>query len=130
MIERTFDPARVNVLLNDDRIRPTIGGVGILDAGVLLADQCNICLMDGENGAMFIWRGPGIYEGHSFFTARGRKAITLGKRLLEALDADMVWGATPEALRHVRWFNRKIGFQSQGMIDRPEGRCELFVKRF
>tara|TARA_R100001086_G_scaffold180400_5_gene100176 strand:- start:3715 stop:4107 length:393 start_codon:yes stop_codon:yes gene_type:complete len=130
VIERTFDPARVNVLLNDDRIRPTIGGEGVLDAGDLLADKCNICLMDGENGAMFIWRGPGVYEGHSFFTVKGREAIALGKQILSALDADMVWGATPLELRAARWFNRKIGFRSLGIVDRPEGRCELFEKRF
>jgi hypothetical protein len=40
----------------------------------------------------------------------------------------MIWGNTPEDNRAARWFNRRLGFKSLGMIDTPDlGRCELFV---
>ena len=99
----------------------------------LLEDRRHICLIADGGGAIFVWRGPRVYEGHSFFTARGREAIKLGRQMLSVMseDADLVWGATPEDLRHVRWFNRKIGMTPLGMIDTPDaGRCELFEKRF
>lgn len=132
MIERCFDADRVNELLNDPAVRPTIGGTGELDATALLSDRRNICLVDEGGGALFRWTGPGVFEGHSFFRVRGREAIRLGRQMLSAMGdtADLVWGATPESLRHVRWFNRQIGFRSLGMIETPEGVCELFEMRF
>lgn len=130
MIYRCTDAAQLNDFLNDPAIRPTIGGEGFLDGAALLADQRNVCLLSEGGGALFAWRGPRIYEGHSFFRVRGRQAIALGKTMLGMLDADLVWGCTPEGLKHVRWFNRQLGFCSLGMIDTPEGRCELFEMRF
>lgn len=132
MIERCFDADRIDEYLNDPAIRPTIGGSGPLSADTLLADHRNICLVGDGGGAIFAWRGPGVYEGHSFFRVRGREAIRLGKAILSAMSdmADLVWGLTPEGLRHVRWFNRQLGFRSLGMMDAPEGRCELFEMRF
>lgn len=132
MIRRTFDPAEVNALINDPLIRPTVGGAGELDASTLLADRRNICLMADGGGALFRWTGPGVYEGHSFFRARGREAIRLGKQFLSAMSdaADLVWGLTPAELRHVRWFNRQIGLRSLGMMETPEGEHELFEMRF
>lgn len=119
-------------LLNDPAIRPNIGGEGALDPTALISDTRNVCLFTPEGGAMFAWRGPGIFEGHSFFRARGREAISLGRAILARLflehGARMVWGATPESLKAARWFNRQVGFTSLGMIDTPEGRCELFVR--
>lgn len=132
MIRRTFDTAEINELINHPDIRPTVGGEGDLDAAALLADRRNICLVDEGGGAIFAWRGPGVFEGHSFFRVRGREAIRLGKQFLSAVSdaADLVWGLTPESLRHVRWFNRQVGFRSRGMMETPDGRCELFEMRF
>lgn len=127
---RTFDAGAINALCNHPSIRPTIGGEGELDCSGLIADKRNVFMLADGGGACFIWRGPGVYEGHSFFLARGSDAIRLGKAMLDELDADLVWGTTPESNRPARWFNRKIGFKSLGMIDTPDlGRCELFEKR-
>lgn len=128
MIERTFSPEIINALMNDPTVRPTIGGKGKLDATTLLCDPRNICLIADGGGAMFAWRGPGVYEGHSFFLVRGRDAIALGRAIMDQMVGNMVWGLTPEHLPHVRWFNRQIGFVSHGFMDTPEGRCELFVR--
>jgi hypothetical protein len=124
------DADKINALLNDPLIRPTIGGEGELDASDLLADRRNICLFDERGGALFRWSGPGVYEGHSFFRVRAREAIEIGKHILSLIDCEKVWGATPLHLKHVRWFNRQLGFRSLGEIDTPEGRCELFEMRF
>jgi hypothetical protein len=128
---RTFDAALVNDFLNDPAIRPTVGGEGVLDASVLLADRRNVCLLSEAGGALFAWRGPGVFEGHSFFRCRGREAISLGRALLANVfnehGARMVWGLTPIDLKHVRWFNRKLGFVSHGITETPDGLCELFV---
>lgn len=125
------DIPAVAELLNDPAIRPTIGGEGVLDPTALISDPRNVCLFTPEGGALFAWRGPGVFEGHSFFRVRGRGAISLGRALLARLFADhgarMVWGITPEDLKAARWFSRQLGFTSLGMIDPPEGRGELFV---
>ncbi len=126
------DVPAVADLLNDPLIRPTIEGEGVLDPTALILDRRNVCLFDDEGGALFAWRGPGIYEGHSFFKVRGRKAIQAGKAILALMfdnySARMIWGATPEGNRAARWFNRQLGFRSLGPIDTPEsGLCELFV---
>jgi hypothetical protein len=133
MIRRAYDASQVDHILNDPAVRPTIGGRGVLSVYDLIEDERNIFLVDGDNGACFAWRGPGVYEAHVFFTTRGREAIVLGKEMLESVSgkANLVWGATPLKLRHARWFNRQIGMQSLGFIDTPDaGRCELFEKRF
>jgi hypothetical protein len=133
VIRRVYDASEIDYLLNDPMIRPTIGGDGPLSVHELIADERNVFLVEGDNGAAFLWRGPGVFEGHSFFKARGREAIGIGARMLESMagQASLVWGATPVSLRHVRWFNRQIGFRSLGLIDTPDaGRCELFEKRF
>lgn len=133
MIRRTLNADEIDALLNHPDIRPTIGGEGYLNCDMLIEDRRNIFLVADGGGACFAWRGPGIYEGHSFFTARGKEAVSLGKQMLSVMSdqAKMVWGTTPERLRHVRMFNRLIGFKSLGMIDTPDlGRCELFEKRF
>lgn len=101
---------------------------GDMDPLPLLGDTRNRLYFDERGGAIFAWRGPGIYEGHSFFRVRGREAIRAGREALSHMnDARMIWGLTPEGNRAARWFNRQVGFQSHGMLDTPEGAAELFV---
>lgn len=121
------DIPAIKALINDPAIRPTVGGEGELNPSAIVADRRNICLFSDDGGAFFAWRGPGVFEGHSFFRVRGRAAIDLGRAMLGMIEARMIWGLTPEGNRPARWFNRQLGFQSLGMIDTPEGRCELFV---
>lgn len=100
-----------------------------LDPLPLLSDARNRFYFDERGGGVFAWRGPGIYEAHSFFRARGREAIRAGREVLSHMsDARMIWGLTPESNKAARWFNRQVGFSSQGMIVAPDlGPCELFV---
>jgi hypothetical protein len=124
------DIAEINELLNHPAIRPTIGGDGHLDAARLIADGRNRFYLDERGCAAFLWRGPGIYEGHSALLVRGREALKAGRETLALMsDARMIWGltSTSPAMKHVRWFNRQLGFRSHGMQDTPDGPCELFV---
>jgi hypothetical protein len=96
-----------------------------------LSDRMNVCLLEGEGGALFVWRGPGIYEVHVFFAQRGREVIRLSRRMLEhmreELGARLFWAAVPTESRHVIMFTRLMGWKSQGFGDFPQGRCELFI---
>lgn len=132
MILRCFDAAKVNDLINDPLVRPTVGGEGFLDAATLLADRRNVCLMSDGGGSIFRWSGPGVFEGHSFFRVKGREALSLGRAMLAQMEnkADLIFGLTPWDLKHVRWFNRKLGFRSLGEMRTPEGKHELFEMRF
>lgn len=102
---------------------------GDLDPTALLSDERNRLYFDERGGAIFAWRGPGIYEGHSFFRVTGRDAIRAGREVLACIDdATLIWGLTPESNKAARWFNRQVGFHSHGMLETPDlGRCELFV---
>ncbi len=119
MIERCFDAGVISEILE-------------ADASALVNDRRNIILISGQDIGAFAWRGPGIYEGHIHFKSRGAAAFRVAQAMLDGMGehARMVWGLTPENLRHVRLFNRKCGFVSQGILDTPEGRCELFVREY
>ncbi len=125
---RTTDAALVNALLNDPLIRPTIGGDGDLDATALLTDTRNVCLISEAGGMMFAWRGPKVFEVHIFYRARGQEAIAAANEMLCQFDDCMLWAPAPINRRDVRWFARKVGFVSHGLMDTPEGPCELFVR--
>lgn len=128
-IRRTYDVPAVNALLNAPDIRPTIGGEGELDATALLTDHRNVCLVGDAGGMLFAWRGPSIFEVHCFFRVRGREAIAAAVDMVAMMGRALLWALAPEARRDVRWFARKVGFRSHGMMDTPDlGRCELFVK--
>lgn len=96
-----------------------------------LSDRMNIALVEGEGGAIFVWRGPGIYEVHVMFEQRGREVIRLSHRMLAWMRAEMgaklFWAAVPIESRHVIMFTRLMGWKSQGLADLSHGRCELFI---
>jgi hypothetical protein len=102
-----------------------------VDFTAFLSDTNNICLVSGEGGAIFVWRGPGIYEAHVFFEQRGREVLKLSREMLAIMrkehGARLFWAAVPVHSRHVIMFTRLMGWKSQGFADQPQGRCELFT---
>lgn len=95
-----------------------------------LADRNNVCLIEGEGGAIFVWRGPGIYEVHVFFEQRGKAVLKLSRAMLDWMrshGARLFWAAVPVESRHVIMFTRLMGWKSEGFGDFPQGRCELFI---
>lgn len=107
------------------------------EAGIqaLLHDPMNRVLVDGEGGAMFVWRGPGIYEVHVMFEQKGREVLDLSHRMLahmrETYGAKLFWAAVPwdtsKQSRKVRLFTRLMGWKSQGRANLAHGLCELFT---
>jgi len=101
------------------------------DFTAFLSDRMNVFLREGEGGALFVWRGPGIYEVHVMFEQRGRAVIELSHRMLDYMrsetGAKLLWAAVPVESRHVIMFTRLMGWKSQGFADLPQGRCELFT---
>lgn len=120
MIERAHDSDLVNRLVG--------GGA---DFGDFLAEPLHVCLVEDENAAFFAWRGPGVYELHLAFADRGKAAVALLMRMLEAMRAQYgarwFWAVIPEQSRHVRLFARWMGWKSLGPITNRQGLNELFV---
>lgn len=118
MIERTSDLELVNRLAG-------------ADFSEVLAEPLHVCLMDGESGAFFMWRGPGIYEAHVFFAVRGKEAISLARALLAKMmieyGAKLFWTVVPIADRKAKLFIRSLGWKSRGVLEMRYGPHELFV---
>lgn len=97
----------------------------------ILSDRMNVVLIEGEGGAFFVWRGPGIYETHCFFDQRGKQVRETSKRFLKHMHdhygAGIVWAAIPDESRHVKVFVRWLGFKSVGHEALSQGPCELFL---
>jgi hypothetical protein len=122
------DVPEIAALINDPSIRDAIGGVGRLDPRPFLADPRNRLFFDERGGAAFAWHGPGVFDGHAFFKARGREALSAAAECLAHMDdARIIWGLVPTDNRPMRWFARKLGFVSLGLQDTPLGRRELFT---
>lgn len=99
------------------------------DLTEVLSNPMNICLLAGSGGAIFMWRGPGIYEVHVFFEQRGREVIRLSHEMLGMMrlhGARMFWAAVPVESRRVLMFTRLMGWKSCGVRPFPHGVCEIF----
>ena len=77
----------------------------------------NVFLVCGEGGALFVWRGPGIYETHCFFEQRGKEVRDISKEMLRMMSADfgakLIWAAIPEESRKVKIYVRWLGFRNR-----------------
>jgi hypothetical protein len=80
LVWRTFQPAKVNAVLNDPGVLPWIAQAGQerLDATALLSDRRNVALLAPIGGVvLFHFHEPTVYEVHTQFIegARGAGAI-------------------------------------------------------
>jgi hypothetical protein len=96
-----------------------------------LADRMNVCLLSGDGGALFVWRGPGIYETHCFFEQRGSEVREISREMLRIMREDfgarLIWAAIPDGSRKVKIYVRWLGFRSAGHQNLAHGPCELFL---
>lgn len=124
MIYRTRDAAKVNGWHLREFGEPA-------DFSEYLENDMNVCLAAGEGCAMFVWRGPGIYEVHCCFEQRGREVIGASKSILATMARDhgarLVWAAIPTASRKVKLYVRWLGFKPAGQATFPHGECEIFT---
>lgn len=105
-----------------------------VDFSGFLANEMNVCLLEGEGGALFAWRGPGIYEAHAFFEQRGREVVSLSLAMLDVMRAEhgarLFWSLVPtgpDREHAARIYCRLLGWKSAGIFNPPEGERELFV---
>jgi hypothetical protein len=130
------EAAMVSFILNHPTVRPMVGpGEEEIDPRDLLQDPKNILLFDEGGGQLFQWRGPGVYEAHSFYIVRGKDALVLGReairRMFKEYGAEKIWRATPVENKPARWFNRQLGFRSLGTTEmRSEGYGSGVVELF
>lgn len=94
------------------------------DPDRVLAEPRNIVLIEGDNLAMFLWRWPGIYEGHVLYTAKGKAAEALALQMLETMSGAMILAVTPQ--RHVGLFLRRMGFEFHGTVETIEGLSQMY----
>ncbi len=124
MISRANDAALLNVIGNDPRVRPQLGGEGTLDFTGFLTDPRNVALIGPGGAAFFEWSGPGIYQVHIMFQPgfRGRKALDTVSEMLgwmEAHGARTFWAQPPIINRPVQLFSRLMGFADMGPGHHP-----------
>lgn len=102
-----------------------------VDFSEVLAEPQHICLVEGESGAIFMWRGPWTYELHVFFAAKGKAALDLGHRMLDFVRENYggrrFWAAVPPESRNVIMFTRLMGWKHLGRIEMRHGPQELFL---
>lgn len=102
-----------------------------VDFSEFLENEMNVCLIEGEGGAFFAWRGPGIFEAHAFFSQRGREVISLSHAMLGIMrrnyGAQLFWSLVPTEARHAVIYCRLLGWKSFGIVRPPQGECEIFA---
>lgn len=91
----------------------------------------NYALIEGKNISFGEYKSEGLYWVHFCFDeARGREAINLTKRMLEAFyEAVPVVtsiGVIDVKNLKARWLIRQVGFKSLGNIETGYGLCEMF----
>jgi hypothetical protein len=97
------------------------------DFSGFFASPDNICLSEGDGGAFFLRREPGVYEVHVAFEQRGRAVLELSHRMLDHMrrehGAFRFIGAVPKDDRKVRLFTRLMGWRFHGV----EGPYEIYI---
>lgn len=100
------------------------------DEEEFLSNDRNTILEDSGDVAIFQYIRPGVYQGHYFFESRGKKALERARGFLKEFwkkDVDVIEGLTPTFCRGAQIFSRLLGFQSFGIVETPNGECELFI---
>ena len=117
-----------------DWIRRDSGSVNEDAIRAVLQDPMSAILLEGKGGAIFVWRGPGIYEVHLLLAQRGREAMRVLNAMFDGMreiGAEQFWAAVPwdggKQSRKVRLFARAMGWKSRGRANLAHGLCELFI---
>lgn len=125
MVERSYDrEVLANALsMYEDMVSDDF------DIDEWIEDKKNVVLKEGDSLGLFEYEYNGVYSAHYAFSARGRAAIDLSRRMLNEMfarqGAKAIRGMTPIDNRAARWMNRQIGCTSQGVFETPVGTYEL-----
>ena len=138
MIIRETEATEVNAIGNDPTVRALmfLGAMyppEHLDFSPWVEDPRNIILRDGGFVAMFVWRGPGIYECHLMIRkdARGAESMRIGREMLAMVKAEgahTVWGQPSIYNRAAICYIRRMGLKPAGFgTDAIAGEVQYFV---
>jgi len=101
------------------------------DAPGWIANPSNIALTDGASVGLFGDSGAKVFDAHWLFIAQGREALDLAADMLAAMfdlyGARVIKGMIPTERKASRWFTRKLGCRSLGIIETIRGPHELFM---
>lgn len=77
---------------------------------------------------LFELLAAGVAKGHFFCSSKGKIALKNGKEALSSAmnELRVVIGLTPLGNKAARWFARKLGFVSNGILDGADGPIEFF----
>lgn len=124
MIQRSFDAARLNEIVNHPSVRPGVGGdpETILDLSEVIADDKNHILLGEHGGFCCTWSAPGTYEVHTFILPEGRgryayQVAKFGMAYMIEQGADHLWTRVQHDARNVRRFTIAAGFVPCGRQD-------------
>ncbi len=123
IVRQTRDASAVNAIINHPSIFPSLslGMEGPLDIAPLMENPRNLCFLGEHGGAILVWSAPGVYDAHDFILPEGRgkwaklACTAILSAAFNAHDARMVWAQTPVGNRPCRFFNRALGFKSEGV---------------
>lgn len=80
----------------------------------------NWVLRDGSDAILLEGDNTSVYNLHWLLASRGRSAFLAAERLLgrafNERNALILFGYTPVEMKAARWFNRKIGAVSTGLV--------------
>jgi hypothetical protein len=126
-MHRSFDPEvmRKAVEPYPELIEPTYDFEGFV------GNRGNVILVEGEDVGIAVQEYPGVYTGHFFLKSGGRKALDLVREMMKTMIKEYgcrcFRGITPIDKKAARWFNRKLGFHSHGIVETERGPHELFL---
>lgn len=132
------DAEKLNAIANADDVRELmfLGAVyppQHLDFTAYVEDKRNVTLVYGGFGAIFVFRGPGIYECHIMARkeARGSNAIAIGREMLaymKEVGAKTIWGQPSIYNRAAICYIRRMGLKPVGFgVDTVAGEVQYFV---
>lgn len=121
MLERSFDGAAINRLVNDPTIRPFVGGdiSQPLDLSSAIIER-NVFLLGEHGGFALIWTSPATFEVHTFILPSGRgrwalRATQVGIAIMKDwFGAKQLWTRVEENAAATRLFTRAAGMWPAG----------------
>ncbi len=137
MIHRETDAQTINAIANRGDVRELMFlGASYppqhLDFSAWVDDPRNIVLTSNGFGALFVFRGPGIYECHIMASknARGSSSFKVGREMLNQVKAQggkLVWGQPSVYNRAAICYIRRMGLRPVGFgTDAVAGEVQYF----